>query len=259
MTATPPPPPSAPGSPAAPTAPKPPKTPKPYRRGTWLVAIVALLVSLLSLAVAVTSLMSARTARDEAADAERLAEALSPEDPAAPPAPEGPGTLPATGEPPPPDSPTGSAPPPQSFNPQVAFEVRYSDEVLNPRVTSTDDAYVELDEPRVVFDINQADLVLGVGDFNRPTVFDLGQSNVTAAEAGTPEVTPDECLERIRTSPLPPSEDVPVQRGVVLCIQTSFGRASELGITQKLVVLHVSAFGDNGQVTLELDAWDQPG
>jgi hypothetical protein len=135
--------------------------------------------------------------------------------------------------------------------------VRYSGEVLNPQVTTSNEAYIDLDEPRV--GNSGADLLLEVPGFGSdPPYFNLQQSDVTAAEAATPEVTPDDCLEQIRTSPLPPDAEVPAQRGTVLCVLTSLVRAAEQGINQKLVVLHVSALGDDGRVTIEVDAWEQP-
>lgn len=254
-TPTPPPPPPP---PPAPGPPPPPRAPAPRRRPVWLVAVAALAVSLLSMVVALASLASARAARDEAADAERMVEALSPGSAGSPGPTTGP-VAPTTGPPAPTSGPQVTEAPPRSFNPQAAFTVRYSDEVLNPQVTRDDDAFVDLDEPRVVFNFNDADLVLERTGFGSdPPSFNLQESEVTAAEAGTPEVTPEECLERIRTSPLPPGAEVPAQRGTVLCVLTSLARAAEQGIGQKLVVLHVSALGDGGRVTIEVDAWEQP-
>jgi hypothetical protein len=224
------------------------------------VALVALTVSLLSLVVAVASLASARAARDEAADAERLAEALSQAGSGGPPpATSDPVDPPATAGPRPTDGTQETVAPPQTFNPQAAFTAKYSGEVLNPQVTSFDETYIDLDEPRIVFDSSSADLVLEKGGLRSdPPFFDLQQSNVTAAEVGTPEAAPDDCLEQIRTSPLPPAAEVPAQRGTVLCLLTSPARAAEQGINQKLVVLHVSALGDEGRVTIEINAWEQP-
>lgn len=252
---------TAPPRPSAPS-PSPPSAPGRLTRSVWLVALSALVASVVSLVIAAGSFAHAVTARDRAAAAERLADAMSNGDPVEPrpapadPTPTGQNLPEDTPVSPPADPPVET--PPQSFDPQAEFTLRYSDEVLNPQVTSAN-VYIDLDEPRVVFDREEADLVLEVNSFGSdPPYFDLPTSTVAAAEAGDAEANPDDCLERLRTSPLPPSVQVPAQRGTVLCLLTSLVRAAEQGINQKIVVVYVSALGAEGRVTLELNAWEQP-
>lgn len=228
------------------------KAGNPSKRPARLIMLGALMVSLLSLVVALTSFATARVAREQAADAVRLAEAQSGQD--------ADGSSPA-GDPvavPPTAGPRTPAAAPQSLHPQADFVLRYSNEVLNLQVTQADDGYVDLNEPRVTFDQSQADLVLRLSYGSETPQIDLESSAVTAARADTPELTPEDCLELIRTGPLPPSAEVPTPRGTVLCILTSLTRAVEDGISQKLVVLRVTALGRDGLVTIELNAWEQP-
>jgi hypothetical protein len=166
-------------------------------------------------------------------------------------------------DPPPVEPATGSPPseaptPPDVLNPQAVYSPVFAGDVLNPQVTGDSDAYIDLDEPRVGADFNRADIVISLPFSGPVPTIQLMERDQAAAEAGNPAVTPEDCAELIRTGPLPQEATVPAQRGTILCITTSPTQAAAQGINQRMVVLRVTALGDDGRMSLEVSAWEVP-
>lgn len=236
-------------------------------RGAWLVAVAALMVAIPAAALAVYAIGKAGQASEQAREARAQAESLAGEtgEPDTPG--DAQGNVPTTpaineGDDQPAQSPTEASPdatPPDVLNPQATYTEKYADEVLNPQATEYNSAYVDLDEPRVGGDLSQADITLNLEFDNSVPYFSFGNDVVAARAPDTAELTPQDCRELIRTGPLPDGSEVPAQRGLVLCVATSPEGAAAQGITQKIVVLHVTALADGARATVHLDAWEIPG
>ena len=157
-----------------------------------------------------------------------------------------------------PEEPTGESPGAvPELNAKTQYKVRYTNETL--RVSSTDCSdliYIDLDEPRVRSAQGIADL-----RFQKPcTVAPAGitlSEGVTGSEVESEAVTPTECADRIRTSPLAEGNH-PTRKGQVYCIVTSLGAARSTAVTWKLVVLTATATAEDGTVTYKASAWDIP-
>jgi hypothetical protein len=160
-------------------------------------------------------------------------------------------------EPSPPTEPTepaGSAP---TLNAQTQYKVRYTDEALKISARCNDTVYLDLDEPRVQVDSLISELTYSDGCGSASAKLRL-RSGIEGSEVQSPAVTPPECAEQIRTSPLPQNGDQPVRRGQVYCIKTSLDAARNSGISWKMIILSVSATAQDGTVTLKASAWDIP-
>jgi hypothetical protein len=226
--------------------------------------VIALAISLLVSIVALSALAVAVDAREQAADAQsQIDSGFAPNATVpAPPEPDEAVSAPGLSEPPTDHtaSPEDTATPTDVLNPQAVYTPVYSGEVLNPQVTGDSQAYVDLDEPRVGADFNKADIRLDVSFRVDVPYFQVTSEadDHAAAEAGSPTLTPEDCADLIRTGPLPDDAQVPAQRGTVLCIATSPTSAAAQGINQRIAVLHVTALGDDGRVTIEVSAWEVP-
>jgi hypothetical protein len=219
---------------------------------TVAIAVVALFLALLS---TVFSWRAASTAGHNADDIKALTARLAAV-PAAP-APTEPVVQPASGstEDPaadPTDSPTGSVP---TLNAQTQYKIRYTDEPLQVPAGCNQRINVDLDEPRVQVGTNVSELYVACG--SPASTIRLGDG-VNGSEVQSASVTPIECAERIRTSPLAADVDLPVRRGQVYCITTSRDAAANSAISWKMVVLSVTATAQDGSLTLKATAWDIP-
>jgi len=172
--------------------------------------------------------------------------------PANTPAGEEPSTDPATAEPDP--NGTGTTP---ELNAQTQYKQRYANQALRVAADCNAGIHIDLDEPRV-----KVDQALGEFSYYDPCGAPAGYLNLGSAIEGSlvssSAVTPIECAEQIRTSPVS-SENQPVRRGQVYCIKTSLDAARASAGTWKMVVLEVTATAQDGTVTFKASAWDIPG
>lgn len=241
-----------------------PAAPAPARRSRG--ALFAIGVAALALLLAVISLVVAWRAVDQAGDAKQFALAGGTAA-AADPATEAPAPPPTTEAAPPP---TGSEPTdlpsppdpsstaePAPLDERTVYTAKYERQTLTLRAGCNDSMYIDLDEPRA--NVPNTDYDLG---FTRRCLGDtsnlsLGEG-VEASESGSPQMTPHDCAERIRTAPIGTDAGVPVRKGVVLCLTTSLGKAREKGDSQRMVRLEITGVADDGTVTLQSTAWNIP-
>lgn len=230
--------------------------------GPRSLALIAVAISVVMTVVAATALGVALDARRQAAEARSQIDSGSALGPPPPSPAADTDDLPVVDEttapPLDPAQPQETPTPADVLNPQAVYEPWYSGDVLNPQATSDTDAQIDLDEPRVGADFNRTDLVLSASFRSDVPVFALNDDDQAFAEAATPDLTPGDCADLIRTGPLPGDVEVPAQRGTVLCITTSPAQAAAQGINQRIILLKVTALNDEGRVTVELDAWQIP-
>jgi hypothetical protein len=118
------------------------------------------------------------------------------------------------------------------------------------------DRYIDLDKPQVGVDSGTGDLILYA--YSSEEYFHF-PSEVDVATARSRDVSPSECVDLIRTSSLPTDAHVPVRtEDLTLCINTSFDRAKNQGISWKMVVLHVNSISADGTVEVSVKAWNIP-
>ncbi|GAA2555848.1 hypothetical protein GCM10010435_28080 [Winogradskya consettensis] len=143
-----------------------------------------------------------------------------------------------------------------SLDAQTQYKTRYTGQTLRIPPSCNSSVYIDLDEPRVQTESNVAELI-----YNNPCGVGTAQfslrNDVTASAVPSEAVTPIECAEQIRTSPLG-TADEPIRRGSVYCVKTSPNDAQATGITWKMVILAVTATAQDGTVTLKASAWDIP-
>jgi hypothetical protein len=162
------------------------------------------------------------------------------------------------------DSPTGQPVDPAvtpglpELNERTQYTVKYQKQPLTLRQARCNtDVYVDLDEPRVGVGRDQGDLAQALDCSGQSLSFQLGEG-AQGSQSDTPGLTPQDCAERIRTSPLPADSSVPVRKGVVLCVITSLASAQSRGDTQKMVVVEVSGISDDKAVSVLVTAWSIP-
>jgi len=154
-------------------------------------------------------------------------------------------------------APTASGAVPE-LNKQTRYEVKYTGETLRVPAgnTCSDTVYIDLDEPRVQTAAGIAEL-----EFHRPcgsgAPYLSLTSGVDASEVTSESVTPYDCADQIRTSPIA-GEEQPLRRGQVYCITTSWDDARAAAIRWKMVVLSVTATPQDGSVTFTASAWEIP-
>ena len=228
---------------------------KPAQRRPWP-ALVAVGVSVLALLFAVASAgLSWRAASkaDEALD--RVTGLAAPVGQPSEPLPD-PMDAPTT-PPEPTDEPdvnaTGAAP---ELNAQTQYKTHYTDQVMRLPSNCGDEITVDLDEPRVAVDSSAAEIRYTDPCGPTPAYFNLGEG-VKGSEVDSDSVTPIECADRIRTSPLS-GENQPIRRGQVFCINTSLNTARSSASTWKMVIVSVTAIAQDGTVSLTASAWNIP-
>jgi hypothetical protein len=85
------------------------------------------------------------------------------------------------------------------------------------------------------------------------------QSDLQRAEVSSPEATPEECLDKIRTQPA--SAPIPAAKDLTVCFRTDKNQAQEEATTQKIVfmtVTGVSSANNRGILNVTLNAWNVP-
>lgn len=141
---------------------------------------------------------------------------------------------------------------PGDINPRAEFTTAYV-EVLKVPARCVIGAYVDLDEPRVEADPRTAELAFT--SCGSPTQwFEIVGTRVQGAVASS-DVTPAECADLIRFSPLPDDSPVSLRRGDTFCVLTSRQAAQETASTQKMVAFTVTAIAKDGTTTLKARAW----
>lgn len=220
------------------------------------VAVLALLAALLSV---VLSWRAAGKAGDAVAKIDKLVAAgqaapvappPSPADTAA--APTGPVDQPTDA---PTDQPTGSVP---TLNAQTPYKISYTDQEMTIPAGCNTAIYVDLDEPRVQVEYPVSELTYSTG-CGAGSVGKLQfRDGVDASSVQSAAVTPVDCAEDIRKSPLSNTADQPVRQRQVYCVKTSSNVAAAAGVPWKMVVLSVTSVSQNGAVSLKASAWDIP-
>ncbi|MEV4642993.1 hypothetical protein AB0J80_37205 [Actinoplanes sp. NPDC049548] len=119
--------------------------------------------------------------------------------------------------------------------------------------------------------VDNGNFTIGI-DFDRPQI-DAGtddaiysgcnpgtiRSQLRQAEVSGPEVTPAECLDKIRTQPA--HSPIAAAKGLTLCFETSAPQAESEAQTQKIVfmtVTQVSSVNNRGKLVFTLTAWNVP-
>ncbi|XVU29102.1 hypothetical protein ACQPZJ_19185 [Actinoplanes sp. CA-054009] len=155
------------------------------------------------------------------------------------------------------DPPVGSTEEP-TLNPNAEFTSNYTSQTLRMPSKCNDDVYIDLDEPRVGADYQRAELTYSRScSASQGPQFTLSQGS-RGSEVESTTVTPAECADRIRTSPLLSGTNQPLKRGQVFCVNTSLSEATSTAQTWKMALLSVSAVGQDGAVTFKVSAWDIP-
>ena len=212
------------------------------------VAFVAVLVALLAVGVAGWAVHRANVAVEAAG---RPAPAPVTNDPATEP-PATPDPAAATETAPPEVDPTSTGTP--TIDPEANFEIAYDKELMNIQVNQGGTRGIDLDKPSVDAD---PDVTLQGQSLAGTTNMQLGDG-VTGAPAETTDVTPKECLNRIRLSPLDAAAEYPLRKGQVFCLLTSSGDAQAKGETRKLVVLSVAGISEDRVASIEATAYTVP-
>ncbi|MEV6490784.1 hypothetical protein AB0M20_19520 [Actinoplanes sp. NPDC051633] len=231
---------------------------KPSRRGGPL-GLITFGVALLALIVASAGVVLAWRADSHAAEAAKKADilALRPTQPAPPPPAPADSSDPAPAESTtaPTESDGNSVP---TLSPQTQYAVKYTGEVLTLPPKCGRQIYVDLDEPRVQVGVNISEFLYGKGCSAGDSPHINLQNGVEGSEVPAASVTPAECAEKIRASPLADNADVPIRRGQAFCIKTSLDTARNAAISWKMVVLSVTATAQDDTVGLRASAWDIP-
>lgn len=245
-----------PPQPGAVRAPQPtPATGKPAKGGR-LFGLAALAVALIALLLGGFAAVQSWRAADKADQAldqlTKLAAAPVATSTAEPPAVSDPPTdPPALAEPTPAD--TGSVP---ALNAQTEYKPKYPNETLRMPGNCNQTVYIDLDEPRVRVESGISEFTYYDGCGTQTPYVNLHQG-VRGSLAPSAFVTPIECGELIRTSPLSDSNQ-PIRRGQVYCINTSLDEARNSAGTWKMVILEVTAVTQDGAATFKASAWDIP-
>ncbi|MFG1920504.1 hypothetical protein [Cryptosporangium sp. NPDC048952] len=139
----------------------------------------------------------------------------------------------------------------------TGYSVAYRSQALQltlPPCGSTMTRYVDLDEPRVDADASRADLFYKprMGCYGTPQMHFVG--GVTAAVVSRPTIRPAQCANSIKNAPA--DNPIAIDGTKVICVLTSSDKAIGEDITQKMVVLVVTAPTANGQSTVRASAWN---
>lgn len=231
-----------------------PQTPE-KRRRPWL-TVITLITAVIALVFGGLAAVQSWRAADNAARVLERIDALTPVPPATPEV-EGSESAEIPVAPPVTESAgvetTESTP---VLNAQTQYTKRYEGEDLKVPVACNTAIHVDLDEPRVKVASSRAEFF-----FEDPCGTNSAYINLSAGVNGSAissaTVTPFECAESIRRSPMS-SDQYPIRRGQVYCITTSRDAARDSADTWKMVLLEVSAVGQDGTVTFRSSAWDIP-
>jgi hypothetical protein len=156
-----------------------------------------------------------------------------------------------------PSSPRPTAPAsPEDIDPSGAYTVAYQKQrlrVVSYRCRLDTATVVDFDEPRVNPASDRGDA--GYSDCNPGNIV----SSLPLAIVSSPDASPADCLEQIRTQPA--RSPVAVSKGLTICFLTDANKATAQGISRKLVFLTVDAFSvesEAGVLNFTLTAWNVP-
>jgi hypothetical protein len=148
---------------------------------------------------------------------------------------------------------TGGVP---ELNAKTEYKVKYTSESLRIPSNCGQTIYIDLDEPRVKAASEISELQYSDICGSDPPKLSL-ETGVVGSEVDADSVTPVECAEQIRTSPMPQGSQ-PLRRGQVYCFTTSLDAARSSANSWKMIVLSVSAIAPDDTVSLKASAWDIP-
>lgn len=231
---------------SAPQMPAPPRTGRSGAVAT-IASLLALVLSIVAVAVAVVALSKSSAPAPAAARQEPMtASAPAPEDTSTIAEP-GPGASDAD-----PAAPGAT----RTIDPAGAYTRAYQDERLRAESPGCVDngnfqVGIDLDLPQVA----AGGIDVRYSGCNPGTI----QSDLQQAEVSGPDVTPEECLDKIRTQPA--SRPIPAAKDLTLCFRTDKNQAQEEAITAKIVfmtVTGVSTANNRGVLNITLNAWNVP-
>lgn len=153
-------------------------------------------------------------------------------------------------------APGGSSTSEPKLDGTTAYKVKYEKQPITLKASCGNYMYTDLDEPRA--DVHPgADLYYNGACSERAGTLVL-TDGVTGSGVGAAGMTAHDCWEKIRTTPLG-GEAVPVRKGVVICLRTSFKEAQDRGDAQRIVLIEVTGVSADNAVDLRLTAWNIPG
>jgi hypothetical protein len=229
-------------------------TDQPPQRGRGLGVPIALLAWLIAVAAGGVAIWALKKANDATAAADRLAHPAQSATPAAatPATTSAPATTqdsaPVTQDPADPTTPAEV-----TLDPQRVWDVKYAPRDLTVQVTRP--RYIDLDAPLV--DDSQGEDISLVSVQGGATSIRFADG-VTVASADSDGITPYDCTQKIRYSPLDAATTYNFRKGDVACVQTSRQAAAQRGESQQMVVLKIKDISAGGTVVLTARAWRVP-
>jgi hypothetical protein len=142
-------------------------------------------------------------------------------------------------------------------DPAANYTKAYDKQNLDLQAACSATVYIDLDEPRVGVSSAKNDLMLYRNCSDQAAIFQL-PADVVGSTSDSPGLTPQDCADKNRKSPIGENLGVPAKKGVVMCIATSLGKAREQGLKQKVALLEVNAEGKDGKVSVTVTAWNVP-
>lgn len=139
---------------------------------------------------------------------------------------------------------------------QTQYMVTYANETLRLPVRCDLGIDVDLDEPQVGANPGLAEFAYINPCNSTPAYIRLGQG-VRGSLAPSASVTPHECGDLVRTSPLS-SGAQPIRLGQAYCLNTSLEAAQKTADTWKMIIIEVVALSRDGDTTFKATAWDIP-
>ncbi|MBF9134486.1 hypothetical protein I0C86_36985 [Plantactinospora sp. S1510] len=147
---------------------------------------------------------------------------------------------------------------PPELNERTVYEPKYEKQSLVLRARCSYDMYADLDEPRAAVNEVGYDLRYVMGCGNDAPSLRLGDG-VRGSEAARPGMTPQECVDAIRTAPIAQEGRVPVRKATMICVTTNYAAARERGDVWRMVLVEIVAVANDGAVTIQATAWNIPG
>jgi hypothetical protein len=223
-------------------------------------APIALAASVLAMVIAIVAVAIASSAIDQARDATQAVNTAQGSatanpgggNPTAVPESTGPVVDPTAG----PDAEPNATGEPR-LDERTSYTSKYEKEVLTLSAERCSNSmYADVDEPRGNVASQGADLsFVGGCSATEPPAFRLGE-DVDGSTAGTRESTPADCAEKIRQAPIAEGATIPVRKGIVICLSTSYAAAKARGDQWRIVRLEVTGVANDGTVTVEAYAWN---
>ncbi|MFC6017031.1 hypothetical protein ACFP2T_12550 [Plantactinospora solaniradicis] len=167
------------------------------------------------------------------------------------------GQTPAEATTAPDDVPRSPGEPPE-LNERTVYQPEYEKQSLTLRARCGYDMYADLDEPRARVDGAGHDLRFTAACGNEPSSLRLGEG-VQGSESARPGMTPQECVDAIRTAPIAEGAKVPVRKASMICVTTNYAAARERGDVWRMALVEIVAVANDGAVTIQATAWNIPG